>query len=69
MPASPLHLLAHSPLRDDDQDGFPSFAELQAFAAAAAAGTSEASSRRQSAAGERRGPHLGGLSPVCPFDW
>lgn len=63
MPPSPLHSLVHSPLRDDDQDGFPSFAELQAFAAAAAAGKSEGSSRRQSAAGERRGPGIN-VSPV-----
>ncbi len=72
-PISPLHSLPNSPMshearhtvrHGDDEDGFPSFAELQAFAAAAASGKSEPASRRQSAGGERRPTLSANISPV-----
>jgi hypothetical protein len=67
-PVSPVQSLPRSPPGEPRraQDGFPSFAELQAFAAAAASGGSEPPSRRHSGVGERRPPpgHYSGVSPV-----
>jgi len=67
-PVSPVQSLPRSPPGEPRraEDGFPSFAELQAFAAAAASGGSEPPSRRHSGVGERRPPpgHYSGVSPV-----